>query len=110
MPVYEFQCAAHGTTNVLRSIAERDLPVACPACGANAVRLTSAPRLTLMSQTNREAWARNERSAHEPRRAKRNSCGHVHHAGDSCGGDVAKTPVEPLKRAAPSARPWMLGH
>jgi len=109
MPVYEFHCSEHGTTNVLRSIADRDLPVACPDCGADAVRLTSAPRLTIMSAANREAWARNERSAHEPRRAQRSACGHVHSAGDSCGAG-AGAGTHGLRQAAPSGRPWMLGH
>lgn len=110
MPVYEFHCADHGTTNVLRSIAERDLPVACPDCGANAVRLTSAPRLTVMSAATRDAWARNERSAHEPRRAQRSSCGHVHRAGEACAGGGQATSAQALQRGAPSGRPWMLGH
>jgi|TARA_R110002073_G_scaffold136145_2_gene284564 putative FmdB family regulatory protein len=110
MPVYEFHCAEHGITNVLRSIADRDLPVACPDCGADAVRLTSAPRLTLMSAANREAWARNERSAHEPRRAQRSACGHVHGAGDSCAGSGPGAGAPALRQAASSGRPWMLGH
>lgn len=110
MPVYEFHCAEHGTTNVLRSIADRDLPVACPDCGTPAVRLTSAPRLTVMSAANREAWARNERSAHEPRHARRSSCGHVHHAGGSCTANAGASGAQSLQRAAPAGRPWMLGH
>ena len=110
MPVYEFHCSDHGTTNVLRSIADRDLPVSCPDCGATAVRLTSAPRLTVMTAANRDAWARNERSAHEPRRASRSACGHVHSAGEGCRSATDGAAAQSLRQAPKSGRPWMLGH
>ncbi|MEQ8662620.1 MAG: zinc ribbon domain-containing protein [Gammaproteobacteria bacterium] len=73
MPVYEFACPEHGRTSELRAIAARDAPAACPSCGSVAARVVSAPRLQVMSATNRSAWERNERSAHEPRRAARSS-------------------------------------
>jgi len=110
MPVYEYLCPDHGIMNDLRSIADRDLPAVCPHCRTGVTRVTSAPRLTLMSSANRIAWERNERSAHEPRQARRNACGHTHRTGESCGADPAGGARDTLRRAATGTRPWMLGH
>lgn len=113
MPVYEYACPDHGVTSELRAIAARDAPAHCPSCGQAAERVISAPRLQVMSAANRSAWERNERSAHEPRRAARSSCGHVHRHGESCGASArgASAPVTPaLKQGTAGSRPWMLGH
>jgi putative FmdB family regulatory protein len=42
MPVYDYDCADCGAFEVVRRIAERDDPVACPQCGAQAARVTIA--------------------------------------------------------------------
>ena len=42
MPVYDYDCADCGAFEVVRRIAERDAPVACPQCGAPAARVTIA--------------------------------------------------------------------
>ncbi len=112
MPVYEYQCANHGVISELRAIGQRDEPATCGQCGGSALRVISAPRLQLMSADNRRAWERNERSAHEPRRATRAACGHAHHDGGSCSsGQRAGAPAAAtLKQGAPGTRPWMLGH
>lgn len=100
MPLYEYQCACGSSQNLLRPIAVRDAAVDCDRCGAASVRTVSAPRLAVLSSTNRRAHERNEKSAHEPRRYTRPAasdepvkkqaaaCSHSHHQG----------------------RPWMLGH
>jgi putative FmdB family regulatory protein len=113
MPMYEYACPDHGLVTELRTIAARDQPAACPDCGGTAARVVSAPRLQVMSAANRTAWERNERSAHEPRRVGRSSCGHVHRPGESCGARKAPatTAAAPaLKQGSPGGRPWMLGH
>jgi putative FmdB family regulatory protein len=109
--MYEYACPDHGVTSAFRAIAARDQPMACPACGGSAARVVSAPRLQVMSAVNRSAWERNEKSAHEPRRAARSSCGHVHRHGESCGARKApQSTTPPLKQGSPGGRPWMLGH
>lgn len=105
MPLYEYHCPAGHSQNRLRAIAVRDDAVECDNCGAPAVRTVTAPRLAVLSSTNRRAHERNERSAHEPKRytrsapteeapkkAKHAGCAHGHTHG------------------AHQGRPWMLGH
>ncbi|MGE0484211.1 MAG: FmdB family zinc ribbon protein [Gammaproteobacteria bacterium] len=106
MPVYDYHCSSHGSVALLRTIAARDDDVHCPECDAPLVRQVGAPRLGLMSATNRTAWARNERAADEPRRVSRGGCGHAHAPGESCSGGAAKK----VGGGRPGSRPWMLGH
>lgn len=110
MPLYDYQCPQHGAITEMRSIAAREAPASCPSCGALSSRVVSAPRLALMSAANRTAWARNERSAHEPRQTVRSACGHVHRAGESCGGGRREGTKVQLNAGNPGSRPWMLGH
>jgi putative FmdB family regulatory protein len=42
MPVYDYDCTDCGSFEVVRHIAERDDPAACPQCGASAARVTIA--------------------------------------------------------------------
>lgn len=39
MPAYDFHCTTHGTTTVVRPMAEAGAPHHCPTCGARARRL-----------------------------------------------------------------------
>ena len=106
MPLYDYSCEQHGIFSSLLPIAKRDDGVTCPDCGNLSERVISAPRLALMNPQNRNAWERNERSAHEPLKAKKHACGHHHHHDGHSHGP--QTPA--LKQGATSARPWMLGH
>lgn len=110
MPIYEYQCPQHGAVTAMRSIAMREAPTPCPTCGAAMPRLVSAPRLALMSAANRSAWARNERSAHEPRRVTRAACGHQHRPGEACRGQRRTGASAAMQAGTPGGRPWMLGH
>ena len=63
MPTYDYRCADCGGFDALRSVAQRDLPLPCPDCGAAAERvMSSAPRLALMADGTRRAIATNERA------------------------------------------------
>jgi putative FmdB family regulatory protein len=110
MPIYDYLCPEHGRVSELRSIAARALPAQCPDCGGPAVRALAAPRLALMPADNRQAWAANERSAHEPRRAQRGACGHVHKPGEGCRTRARAATATPAFGGNPGGRPWMLGH
>lgn len=100
MPLYPYECRTGHRFDLLRPMAERDAPASCAHCGTSAARALAAPRLAVLSATQRRAHARNERSAHEPRRVSRaetsSAPAHVH--ATTCASGHAP------------GRPWMLGH
>ena len=115
MPIYEYDCAGCGDFSVLRPMAERDQPCACPACGAAATRvILSAPGLATLAGSQRRAHETNERSAHAPKSLAEYMESCKHGAGCSC--CAPSKPVERTKanphglKASPSARPWMISH
>jgi hypothetical protein len=84
---------------------EFDLPQPCDHCGEAAPRaLLTAPVLFAGDSGRRVAAAVNERSANEPKRAKRHpaSCGCCRGGGGNNLKAVAVT--------ARAQRPWMIGH
>jgi len=98
MPIYEFDCAAHGLFEVTRPIAQVRDPAHCPHCGEQGSRLLSAPNLATGSAISRRAAAVNERSQHEPRVVKR---------------EAPKPSLEPAQRPLHSSHggyPWAIGH
>lgn len=97
MPMYEYGCPNCGTFEVIANISTSAEPTRCPTCQAEAPRVLSAPRLAVLSATQRRALERSEGSAHEPRRAQK----HV------CGNGCSHTHAVRQKRGK---RPWMLGH
>ena len=98
MPIYEYQCTRCGVFTRLAKMSESAAPAACPHCDAAAARILSSPRLGLLSATNRVAHERNERSAHEPRRARKSA--------HRCDAGCNHKPRAPTQ----AQRPWMLGH
>jgi len=126
MPVYPFQCSTcECDFTILRAIADRNAPAACPTCGSGeARRVVSAPHLALMSPHVRDASFRNERSRHEPRvtslspsaSAEKSKSDHTCRSGCGCGSASIRksrtlaTPLGTGKVPKRGARPWMLGH
>jgi putative FmdB family regulatory protein len=113
MPTYDYRCEACGGFDALRSMGERDQPVACPGCGRPAPRvMASAPRLALLEAPLRTALATNERACHEPRRSG-DYARLAHPAGCGCcsGGKRGAT-VHGANgnKAFPGKRPWMISH
>ena len=117
MPLYDYQCPNCGVFTAARSINNRDQLTRCDVCGQSAIRLVTAPMLNLMAGPRRSAFARNEKSQHEPSAADRHACG----TGCGCGSPRAgRKKTGPLTREAgklgrlnasrTSKRPWMLGH
>ncbi len=104
MPIYSYQCVTHGEFVQLKTVSSRNDAAYCPDCNQLATRGITAPNLSVMSDTNRQAWQRNEKSMHEPKRVSRgHSCTHDHDHSHA-------TAQVPLKAAAKNTRPWMLGH
>lgn len=112
MPVYEYECDTCGVFTALRKMSESAEPAPCDECGGACPRIMSAPRLAVMEKSQRVAHERNEKSAHDPKVAKRSSCGCT--GSHTC---KTSTKVNPENgRAAlqmqtkKTARPWMLSH
>jgi putative FmdB family regulatory protein len=121
MPIYEYECDDCGIFTALRSMSQSSLPANCEFCGCESPRILSVPRLAVLGKSQREAHERNEKSAHEPRVARRSSCGcsGSHTCKSAKDGSISK----PAQKANPTtgapalqmqtkktARPWMLGH
>ena len=116
MPFYDYACDECGEFSLLRNVSDRDLPAACPVCLAKSLRVVTAPNLSLMAPVRRDAFARNEKSQHEPGVKTRHSCG----SGCGCGstGAVGKKStrtvdlgkVGKFDTTRKPKRPWMLGH
>ncbi len=114
MPTYDYACPACGGFDALRSVAARDEPAPCPACGAASHRVfAAAPRLALMDDSTRKAMATNERARHEPQRSS-DYTRLRHPAGCGCCktavGKKATLTGSNGNKAFPSKRPWMISH
>ena len=109
MPVYEHDCARCGPFTELRPLALAGASAPCPHCGRAAPKIFSAVNLRAMRPENRQAWERNERSAHAP-----------HVCGTGCTHGHAKPKAKARARPGDkpalqystkeNRRPWMLGH
>ena len=116
MPIYEYACEDCGGFTRLAKLSDSAEPSACPECGQLSPRVISAPSLSLMTAENRGKWERNEKAQHEPRRARRSSCGCT--GAHTCGTGSKKSADASGEKATPkfqqqtkkTARPWMLGH
>ena len=114
MPLYDFACPDCGEFTLARSLANRNSPANCPECHSLAIRVITAPQLSLMSSNRREAYARNEKSCHEPRSLTRHRCG----TGCGCGKPSQRSTKRKVnlgkagmfEASSKPKRPWMLGH
>jgi putative FmdB family regulatory protein len=102
MPTYDYRCEACGGFDALRSLSERNEPIACPDCGRVSPRvMAGAPRLALL-----------ERARHEPSRSG-DYARLAHPAGCGCcspGKRGATVKGANGSKAFPSKRPWMISH
>jgi len=118
MPIYEYECTAHGRFDELRSFSESSLPADCPVCAAASARAVSLPRAPLLDRAVVKAHDRNEKSRHEPGthkgalsehalfrgKAKR---GHVCSAG--CSHGAAERKAQSFQTYN-GPRPWVVEH
>lgn len=115
MPTYEYACSCCGSFTMLRPIAQRHEPSQCPYCAATGGQLlVSAPALSVLSASQRNAIAGNERSAHAPQTVDQYKAARGHPAGCSCCGirqAVVPTKANPLAlKTRTGPRPWMISH
>ena len=113
MPTYDYACHGCGGFDALRSLAQRNDPAACPACGDAAQRVfASAPRLALLENGTRTAMDINERARHEPT-SSRDYQRLKHPSGCGCCSTAKRgaTVTAPNgNKAFPNKRPWMISH
>lgn len=112
MPLYEYECESCGVFTALRKMSESSLPACCDECGCESPRILSVPKLAIMDKMQRSAHERNEKSANEPRTAKRSSCGctgtHTCKTTTKVDADTGKPGLQ--MQTKKTARPWMVGH
>lgn len=118
MPIYDYDCNICGVFTALRKMSESDANQACPNCGEMSARVIMAPTLAILGATQRNAYERNEKSAHEPKMVKRSSCGCT--GAHTCSNSTSKSSSKSDKATSSNnglqmqtkktARPWMLGH
>lgn len=117
MPIYDYQCETCGSFTELRKMSESEAAAACPSCGAASARVITAPQLAILGKVQRSAYERNEKSAHEPKMARRSSCGCNGTHTCSTAGKSTKSAEKRIAntnglamQTKKTARPWMLGH
>lgn len=111
MPIYVYECEEHGHFESLRSFSESDDPIECPECGVVAKRVFTLPVLPIMNKATRHVHETNERSRHEPKLAKKSSCGHDHSHGESCShGSSEKQTKKGALKSYGGPRPWVIEH
>ncbi len=100
MPLYDYRCHECGVFEAWAKMANSADAADCPTCGQAAERLVTAPMVPTLTPTLRDAYSRNERSAHEPRmvsgsafHSQAQDHTHGHH-----------------KHRHHKKRPWMIGH
>ena len=112
MPVYEYECNSCGVFTALRKMSESSQPTVCEDCGSESPRIMSAPRLAVLGKSQLMAHERNEKSAHDPKVAKRSSCGctgsHTCNTSTKVNPDTGKAALQ--MQTKKTARPWMLAH
>jgi putative FmdB family regulatory protein len=112
MPTYDYTCGGCGAFDAFRSMARRDDPAPCPACGALSPRVfAQAPQLALLDAGTRGAMEANERARHEPKSSRDVRARHP--AGCGCcstGRRGATVTGANGNKAFPSKRPWMISH
>ena len=110
MPLYDYKCTEHGLFHDLVPMQASGECAPCPTCGALSARVIMVPPEVLdMAPAKRQAMARNEQAAHEPRHGNHHSekeqgCCH-HHKRKSRLFYTAEG-----NKMFPSARPWMISH
>ncbi len=112
MPIYGYDCEAHGPFTEMRPMSRSSEPMPCPDCGNDAPRSISAPFIANMDPKNRIAHQRNEKSANEPKVVSQNPGGHNHSHPHSHGHSHGARRNTGLGEGLHNthSRPWSIGH
>lgn len=114
MPTYDYLCPSCGPFEILRGMAQRNHPCACPQCGTDSARaLLAAPRLSTLASGTRQAHETNERAANAPLSSRDYAGKSRHPAGCGCcspGKRSATVTSASGAKAFPGKRPWMISH
>ncbi|HEX2840040.1 zinc ribbon domain-containing protein [Hyphomicrobium sp.] len=112
MPVYDYECACHGVFSAIRPMSEYNKPSPCPDCSEMAPRvLISAPYMSTIGASVRQAHDSNERAKHAPISSEAYRAKHA--AGCSCCNGNKKDRAlknAPQLKTFPTRRPWMISH
>ncbi|RQO61296.1 FmdB family transcriptional regulator [Paucibacter sp. KBW04] len=113
MPIYDYQCGTCGPFDVLRPMAERDHPAACPSCARSSSRTwVQGSRLSEMEPERLFAMETNERASNEPKRSG-DYARLRHPSGCACcspGRRGATVTTANGAKGFPTKRPWMISH
>jgi len=66
MAMFSYRCAQDGLVDVARPVGTAPAHIACPTCGTDAVRVFTAPMLSLASRALVAAIDRSERTREQP--------------------------------------------
>lgn len=66
MPLYAYRCDQDGPVDIMRPMGAAPPVLSCPACGADAARMITAPRLRSADRARVAAIDRAEASRTEP--------------------------------------------
>jgi putative FmdB family regulatory protein len=103
MPIYEYSCPDHGLFEDQRPMSRSADPSACPKCRADAPRVLSVTRTSLVPRAHAIARSRNEKSQHAP------EVRHVAPGAHAAPSGAAAGPRRPLQ-VSHGSRPWVLEH
>jgi putative FmdB family regulatory protein len=112
MPLYDYECAAHGVFDAIVPMSAYRQPQPCPRCrGASPRVFLTAAALARMPAPLRKAHAVNDASRHSPK-----SSAQLKHGASCqcCSGSRIKTGNAASgprgERGFPGTRPWMISH
>ena len=108
MPVYEYNCKEHGGFEKILPLSRYNDEVCCPACGIEATKMLSMPRLRGMSKVLMSSHERNERSRESPHVCK-STCSHHHKTPKKAKGRDGE-PAKPMLQSYQGKRPWVIEH
>jgi putative FmdB family regulatory protein len=106
MPIYEYECEAHGVFEALGVMSEPRRPQACPECQTLAPRILSTVHIAGLPAAVRKAHAINEKSREAPHVCG-SGCSHGHRSTKPAATGAPKTPRPQVARGG---RPWVLEH
>jgi putative FmdB family regulatory protein len=113
VPVYEYECSAHGLFETLRPLAEYNFPAPCPTCDAASPRVMSVPHLVGVPRATMIAHDRNEQSRHQPRVSQHKHGDRAHHEHTSVAAAAKQAIAQgqrPALRHYTGKRPWVMEH